>query len=59
VLASDILVAAYNTVAPATAVGGADARVASANTINKIYINPTAGALVPTPGTYNVVVLRG
>lgn len=59
VRSDDILVTAHNSVAPATAVGGADARVAAANTINKIYINPTAGALVPTPGTYNVVVLRG
>lgn len=59
VLSSDILLTAHNSLAPATAVGGADARVASANTINKIYINPTAGALVPTPGTYNVAVLRG
>jgi hypothetical protein len=59
VLAGDIVVIAANSLAPATAVGAATARVSAANQIGIIYINPTAGALVPTPGTYNVVVLRG
>jgi hypothetical protein len=59
ILASDILVAASPTVAMATAVGAAAGHVSAANTIALAYVNPTAGALVPTPGTYNVVVLRG
>ncbi len=59
ILATDILVSASNTVAMATAVGAIAGHVSAANTIALAYVNPTAGALVPTPGTYNVVVLRG
>jgi hypothetical protein len=59
ILVSDIVVMVANTLAPATAVGSGPARASAANQIGVIYTNPTAGALVPTPGTYNVVVLRG
>ncbi len=59
VLASDVLVSATNTVAMATATGAIAGHVSAANTIALAFVNPTAGALVPTPGTYNVIVLRG
>lgn len=59
VLASDILVIAANQVNAATNVLAVTGHVSAANTIQVGYCNPTAGALVPTPGTYNVVVLRG
>lgn len=59
ILAGDIVVCAVNSLAPATAVSATVARVTAANTIGVTYVNPTAGALVPTPGSYNVVVLRG
>jgi hypothetical protein len=59
VLATDVLVYASNSVAMATAVGAITGHVSAANTIALGYCNPTAGALVPTAGTYNVVVLRG
>lgn len=59
VLASDILVHASNSVNLATAVSATVGHVSAADTIRVDYCNPTAGALVPTPGTHNVVVLRG
>lgn len=59
ILATDVLVVAANSVAMATAVSATVGHVSAANTIALAYCNPTAGALVPTPGTYNVVVLRG
>jgi hypothetical protein len=59
VLASDILVIAANNVNAATNVLAVTGHVSAANTLQIGYCNPTAGALVPTPGTYNVVVLRG
>lgn len=59
ILAGDILAYAANSVAMATAVSAAAGHVSAANTIALAYCNPTAGALVPTPGTYNAVILRG
>jgi hypothetical protein len=59
VLAGDILVYAANQVAMATAVSPTVGHVSAANTLAMAYCNPTAGALVPTPGTYNIVVVRG
>jgi hypothetical protein len=59
ILASDILAYAANSVDAATAVGATTGHVTAANTIKLGYVNPTAGALVPTAGTYNIVVLRG
>ena len=34
------------------------ARVASANTVALQFVNPTAGSLTPTAGTYSFLVLR-
>lgn len=59
VLAGDVVAYAANSVNAATAVGATTAHVSAANTLQVGYVNPTAGALVPTPGTYNIVVLRG
>jgi hypothetical protein len=59
ILAADILAYSANSVNAATAVGATTGHVSAANTIQQGYVNPTAGALVPTPGTYNIVVLRG
>jgi hypothetical protein len=59
VLATDVLVIAANTVAAATNTLAVAGHVSAANTVALGFCNPTAGALVPTPGTYNVVVLRG
>lgn len=59
ILASDVLAYASNSVAMATATAAVTGHVSAANTIALGYCNPTAGALTPTPGTYNVLVLRG
>jgi hypothetical protein len=59
ILATDILAYAANSVAMATAVSATVGHVSAANTIALAYCNPTAGALVPTAGTHNIVVLRG
>jgi hypothetical protein len=59
ILAADVLAYSANSVNAATAVGATTGHVSAANTIQQGYVNPTAGALVPTPGTYNIVVLRG
>lgn len=59
ILASDILVIAANSVDAATNCLAVTGHVTAANTMKVGYCNPTAGALVPTAGTYNVVVLRG
>ncbi len=34
------------------------ARVTAADTLQLIFVNPTAGALTPVAGTYNVVAIR-
>jgi hypothetical protein len=59
ILASDVVAYAANQVAMATAISATVGHVSAANTIALAYCNPTAGPLVPTPGTYFVVVLRG
>lgn len=41
-----------------TAVSATSARVSAANTLAVIFNNPTAGALVPTPGTYKFLLSR-
>jgi hypothetical protein len=40
----------------ATAVGLVGARVSGANTLALTFVNPTAGALVPTAGVYRIQV---
>ena len=40
----------------ATGIGGF--RVSAANTLAIQYINPTAGALTPGAGTYNILAFR-
>lgn len=40
----------------ATAVGLVGARVSAANTLALTFVNPTAGALVPTAGSYKILV---
>lgn len=47
-----------NPPAIANATGIAGARVSAANTLAIRYVNPTAGALTPTSGTYTVVAFR-
>jgi hypothetical protein len=44
--------------AMANAVGVLQARVSALNTLTVAYINPTAGALVPTAETYTLNVVR-
>ena len=41
------------------AVALANAEVSAANTLRLMFVNPTAGALVPTTGTYSFLVIRG
>lgn len=38
--------------------GIAGARVPAANTLNITFVNPTAGAITPTAGTYQISVVR-
>ncbi|MBT9146258.1 MAG: hypothetical protein DDT42_02140 [candidate division WS2 bacterium] len=40
----------------ATAVGLVGARVSAANTLALTFVNPTAGALTPTAGSYRIQV---
>lgn len=40
------------------AIGVAGARVSAANTLAVRFVNPTAGALTPTAGTWTVVAVR-
>lgn len=47
-----------NTAAIANAVGIAGARVSAANTLAVRFVNPTAGALTPTAGTWKIVAVR-
>jgi len=42
----------------ANAVGVAGARVKSANTVSVNFVNPTAGNLTPTSGTYVFTLIR-
>jgi|SRR6267142_6541945 len=42
----------------ATAVGLAGVRVSAADTLAIRFVNPTAGALVPTAGVYIVIAIR-
>lgn len=44
--------------ADAGAVGIAGVRVSAADTLAIRFVNPTAGALTPAAGTYNVVAVR-
>ncbi len=47
-----------NAAAIATAVGVGNVRVSAANTLAVQFINPTAGDLVPTAGTWQIVAIR-
>lgn len=47
-----------NQPANATATGIAGARVSAANTLAIRFINPTAGALVPAAGVFEVLAFR-
>lgn len=47
-----------NPPAIANATGIAGARVSAADTLAIRFVNPTAGALVPTAGTYTVLAVR-
>lgn len=54
--ASDIVVCVRNPIANATAV--VQATATAANTVTLTFVNPTAGALTPTTGTYTFLVLK-
>jgi len=56
VAASDIVFCVQNPIANATAVVKATAT--AANTVTLTFVNPTAGALVPTTGTYIFLILK-
>jgi hypothetical protein len=47
-----------NAAAISNAVGIGNVRVSAANTLAVQFINPTAGALVPTAGTWNIMAIR-
>lgn len=47
-----------NPPAIATAVGISGVRVSAADTLAIRFVNPTAGALVPTAGVYTVIAIR-
>lgn len=54
--ASDVVVCVRDPIANATAVVKATAT--AANTVTLTFVNPTAGALTPTTGTYTFLVLK-
>lgn len=47
-----------NTAAIANSVGIAGSRVSAADTLAVRFVNPTAGALTPTAGTWTVIAFR-
>lgn len=47
-----------NTAAIANAVGIAGVRVSAADTLAVRFVNPTAGALTPTAGTWTILAFR-
>lgn len=47
-----------NAAAIANAVGIGNVRVSAANTLAVQFVNPTAGALVPTAGTWQIMAFR-
>ncbi len=47
-----------NSAAISNAVGIAGVRVSAADTLAVRFVNPTAGALTPTAGTWDIVALR-
>lgn len=47
-----------NPAAIANATGIAGARVSAANTLAIRFVNPTAGALTPTAGTFTILAFR-
>lgn len=47
-----------NNAATGNATGIAGCRVSAANTLAISFVNPTAGALTPGAGTYNIVAMR-
>jgi hypothetical protein len=59
ILVGDVLLMACLQIAIATATGSGAARVSAVNQIGITFFNPTAGNLTPTPGIYNVAVMRG
>jgi hypothetical protein len=53
----DSVIPLSNPIVNAVALTGAE--VSAANTLRLTFANPTAGALVPTTGTYTFLVIRG
>lgn len=56
VAVGDVVIPAGNPIANATAL--VDVAVTAANTVSARFINPTAGALTPTTGTYVFLVIK-
>lgn len=54
--ATDIVMCVRNPIANATAL--VKAQATAANTVTLTFVNPTAGALTPTSGTYTFLVLK-
>jgi len=56
VAANDVVICVQNPIANATAV--VKVQATAANTVTMTFVNPTAGALTPTTGTYTFLVLK-
>lgn len=54
--ATDIVIPVRNPIANSTALVGAVAN--GANSISATFVNPTAGALTPTTGTYTFLIIK-
>ena len=52
----DVVIVSPPSIANATGIAGA--RVSAANTLAIRFVNPTAGALVPTSGVFTVLAFR-
>jgi hypothetical protein len=53
----DSVIALTNPISNAVALTGAE--VSAANTLRLTFVNPTAGPLTPTAGTYTFLVIKG
>jgi|GEM_PF-2854786 len=56
-LTTDKVVRLSDPITNAVALTGAE--VSAANTLRLAFVNPTAGSLTPTAGTYSFLVIRG
>ena len=54
--ASDVVIPVQNPIS--NAVGLIGAKATAANTVSLTFVNPTAGALTPTAGTYTFLVIK-